>query len=61
MSSEDFEILSNQMQQVLTGYGIADKSEVQQAVARELGLDRIPRPNDAADGLALPLAACCQR
>jgi crossover junction endodeoxyribonuclease RuvC len=50
-----------QVKQALTGYGNADKSEVQEAVARELGLDRIPRPDDAADGLALALAAWYQR
>jgi crossover junction endodeoxyribonuclease RuvC len=50
-----------QVKQALTGYGNADKSEVQQAVARELGLERIPRPDDAADGLALALAAWYQR
>ncbi len=50
-----------QVKQALTGYGNADKAEVQEAVARELGLDRIPRPDDAADGLALALAAWYQR
>lgn len=50
-----------QVKQALTGYGNADKAEVQQAVARELGLERIPRPDDAADGLALALAAWYQR
>lgn len=50
-----------QVKQALTGYGNADKSEVQQAVARELDLERIPRPDDAADGLALALAAWYQR
>jgi crossover junction endodeoxyribonuclease RuvC len=49
------------VKQALTGYGNADKAEVQEAVARELGLDRIPRPDDAADGLALALAAWYQR
>jgi crossover junction endodeoxyribonuclease RuvC len=50
-----------QVKQALTGYGNAYKAEVQEAVARELGLDRIPRPDDAADGLALALAAWYQR
>ncbi|PSN15204.1 crossover junction endodeoxyribonuclease RuvC [filamentous cyanobacterium CCT1] len=50
-----------QVKQALTGYGNADKAEVQQAVARELSLERIPRPDDAADGLALALAAWYQR
>ena len=39
----------------------ADKADVQEAVARELNLDRIPRPDDAADALALALTAWFQR
>lgn len=46
-----------QIKQALTGYGNADKSEVQDAVARELDLDEIPRPDDAADALAVALTA----
>ncbi|NEQ97925.1 MAG: crossover junction endodeoxyribonuclease RuvC, partial [Cyanothece sp. SIO2G6] len=50
-----------QVKQALTGYGNADKYAVQQAVAQELGLDNIPRPDDAADGLAIALAAWFQK
>ncbi|MGF1601926.1 MAG: crossover junction endodeoxyribonuclease RuvC [Thermosynechococcaceae cyanobacterium] len=50
-----------QVKQALTGHGNADKSEVQSAVARELKLDKIPRPDDAADALALALTAWFQR
>lgn len=46
-----------QIKQALTGYGNADKQEVQQAVARELSLEYIPRPDDAADALAVALTA----
>ena len=46
-----------QVKQALTGYGNADKSEVQSAVAQELNLDSIPRPDDAADALAVALTA----
>ncbi|MEO0406955.1 MAG: crossover junction endodeoxyribonuclease RuvC [Cyanobacteria bacterium P01_A01_bin.135] len=46
-----------QVKQALTGYGNADKAAVQDAVARELNLAQIPRPDDAADGLAIALAA----
>jgi crossover junction endodeoxyribonuclease RuvC len=45
----------------LTGYGKAGKYEVQQAVARELNLDEIPQPDDAADALATALTAWFQR
>jgi len=46
-----------QVKQALTGYGNADKYEVQEAVARELNLDYIPKPDDAADALAVALTA----
>lgn len=49
-----------QIKQALTGYGNADKYEVQQAVARELDLDYIPKPDDAADALAVALTAWFQ-
>jgi len=46
-----------EVKKALTGYGNADKSEVQTAVARELELDAIPRPDDAADALAIAITA----
>ncbi len=46
-----------QIKQALTGRGNADKYEVQQAVARELNLAQIPKPDDAADALAVALTA----
>ncbi|MBH8551658.1 crossover junction endodeoxyribonuclease RuvC [Nostocaceae cyanobacterium CENA357] len=49
-----------QIKQALTGYGNADKSEVQDAVARELNLEEIPKPDDAADALAVALTAWFQ-
>ncbi|MBD1839141.1 crossover junction endodeoxyribonuclease RuvC [Coleofasciculus sp. FACHB-501] len=49
-----------QIKQALTGMGNADKSEVQQAVARELNLGYIPKPDDAADALAVALTAWFQ-
>ncbi|MBW4670477.1 MAG: crossover junction endodeoxyribonuclease RuvC [Cyanomargarita calcarea GSE-NOS-MK-12-04C] len=49
-----------QVKLALTGYGNADKKEVQEAVARELDLEDIPKPDDAADGLALALTAWYQ-
>lgn len=50
-----------QVKQALTGYGNADKQAVQEAVARELNLATIPRPDDAADALAIAIAAWFQR
>jgi len=49
-----------QIKLALAGYGKAEKSEVQEAVARELDLDYIPRPDDAADALAIALTAWFQ-
>ncbi len=39
----------------VTGYGAADKAQVQAMVARLLGLSEVPRPPDVADALALAL------
>ncbi len=39
----------------VTGYGAADKTQVQAMVARLLGLSEAPRPPDVADALALAL------
>ncbi|WP_448604534.1 crossover junction endodeoxyribonuclease RuvC [Thermoleptolyngbya sp.] len=50
-----------QVKQALTGYGNADKLAVQEAVARELSLASIPKPDDAADALAIALAAWFQQ
>jgi crossover junction endodeoxyribonuclease RuvC len=46
-----------QIKQSLTGYGNAVKQDVQEAVARELKLNALPKPDDAADGLAVALTA----
>jgi crossover junction endodeoxyribonuclease RuvC len=46
-----------QIKQVLTGNGRADKKDMQLAVQRELNLDRLPKPDDAADALAIALTA----
>ena len=39
----------------ITGYGAADKKQVQAMVARILNLDAVPKPADAADALALAI------
>ncbi len=46
-----------QIKQAVAGYGNAKKPDVQEAVARELGLEKMPRPDDAADALAVALTA----
>ena len=44
-----------QIKQALTGYGRADKKQIQQVVASLLRLKSIPRPDDAADALGIAL------
>lgn len=44
-----------QIKQSLTGYGNAVKQDVQKAVMTELGLTKMPQPDDAADALAIAL------
>lgn len=50
-----FEYTPNQIKQSLTGYGAADKGQMQRVVASHLRLKDIPRPDDAADALAVAL------
>jgi crossover junction endodeoxyribonuclease RuvC len=52
-----FEFTPAQIKKSLTGYGNAEKREVQEAVMRELNLNYIPKPDDAADALAVALTA----
>ena len=45
----------NEVKQAVTGFGGADKVQVQQMVQVLLGLRRLPEPPDAADAAALAL------
>jgi len=53
---EVFEYTPLQIKQALTGYGRADKKQMQEMVRVILGLKTIPTPDDCADALA---AAIC--
>jgi len=44
-----------EIKQAVTGYGGAEKMQVQQMVKYLLGLSEIPRPDDAADALAVAI------
>lgn len=44
-----------QVKQFITGYGKAEKQQVQKMIKILLGLKDIPRPDDAADALALAI------
>ena len=50
-----FEYTPLQIKQAITGYGRADKVQVQQMVKVLLNLKNIPKPDDAADALAVAL------
>jgi crossover junction endodeoxyribonuclease RuvC len=43
----------SEVKAAVTGYGNADKRQVQTMIARVLGLSEVPKPADAADALAL--------
>lgn len=46
------EYTPQQIKQTLTGYGKADKKQVQEMVRLQLGLTEVPKPDDCADALA---------
>lgn len=46
------EYTPQQIKQSLTGYGKADKKQVQEMVRIQLGLRDVPQPDDCADALA---------
>ncbi|HEX6293097.1 MAG TPA: crossover junction endodeoxyribonuclease RuvC [Herpetosiphonaceae bacterium] len=43
------------IKQAVAGYGHADKKQMQDMVRLTLGLDTIPKPDDAADALAIAI------
>jgi len=50
-----FEYTPLQIKQALTGYGRAEKNQIQQMVKTFLRLKAVPKPDDAADALAVAL------
>ena len=51
-----YELTPLQAKMAITGYGRADKKQVQKMVKVLLNLEDIPRPDDAADALAIAIA-----
>ncbi len=51
----DFEYTPLQVKQALTGYGRADKMQIQNMVKVMLGLNAVPKPDDTADALAIAI------
>ena len=47
-----YEYTPPQIKQTLTGYGKADKKQVQEMVRIQLNLKEVPKPDDCADALA---------
>ncbi len=50
-----FEYTPLQVKQALTGYGRADKNQIQQMTKAMLGLPTVPKPDDVADALAIAI------
>jgi crossover junction endodeoxyribonuclease RuvC len=52
---EPFEYTPNEVKQAVAGYGSAQKKQVQEMVRALLLLSEIPKPDDAADALAIAI------
>jgi crossover junction endodeoxyribonuclease RuvC len=50
-----FEYTPNEVKQAVAGYGAAQKKQIQEMVRALLALDSIPKPDDAADALAIAI------
>ncbi len=50
-----FEYKPNEIKQAITGYGKAEKIQIQNMVRNILHLEEIPKPDDTADALAIAL------
>ena|SRR3989338_2434482 len=51
-----FEMTPLQVKMAITGYGRADKKQMQRMVQQTLKLSQVPKPDDAADALGLAIA-----
>lgn len=50
-----YEYAPNEIKMAMTGYGHAKKAQIQEMVRVQLGLNKKPSPDDAADALAVAL------
>ena len=50
------EYTPNEIKQSVTGYGAANKKQVQEMIRTLLNLEEIPKPDDAADALAIAIS-----
>lgn len=53
-----FDYTPLQVKSAVTGYGKADKKQVQELTRQILALDKVPKPDDTADALALAICHC---
>jgi crossover junction endodeoxyribonuclease RuvC len=53
------EYTPSQIKMAVTGYGRADKKQMQAIIQKLFNLDEVPRPDDAADALAVALCHSC--
>ena len=53
-----FEYTPLQVKQSVVGYGRAEKKQVQEMTRFMLNLEKIPKPDDAADALAMAICHC---
>ncbi len=62
MNLDVYEYTPLQIKQAVTGYGRADKRQVQEMVKMLLNLKEIPKPDDTADALAIAIthSSCLQ-
>lgn len=51
-----FEYTPMEVKQILTGYGRADKKEVEQMVKISLGTDKLPKLDDTVDSIAIAIS-----
>lgn len=56
---EIYEYTPLQIKQAITGYGRAEKSQIQEMIKLLLNLEEIPKPDDAADALGVALTHGC--
>ena len=53
-----YEYTPMQIKQTITGYGKADKKQIQQMVKMLLRMEELPKPDDAADAIACAITHC---
>ena len=58
LNLEVLEFTPLEVKVAVTGYGKAEKKEIQKMVCLLLNLKKIPQPDDASDAIAIGLTAC---